>query len=72
LINTVAADADGPDQHAVFEQRHAARENLNAVGQIRNWRATRHGIAAQDIDQRPFDQRDLEAVVERTPNINRF
>src|SRR5262245_47189523 len=72
LINTVAADTDGPDQHAVFEKRHAARENLNAVGQIRDWRAARHWIAAQDVDERPFDQRELESVVEWAPDVDRF
>ncbi len=72
LINAIAADADGADQRAIFVKRHAARENLSAVGQARNRCATRHWLASQNLNQRPSDQRGLQAGVEGTPDIDRF
>ena len=33
LINTVAADAYGSNQHSVFVKRHAARKDLKAIWQ---------------------------------------
>src|SRR5438132_9882413 len=38
LIHAVATDADAANQHSILVQRHAARKNLNAVGQIWNRR----------------------------------
>src|SRR6185436_20161577 len=37
LVNAIAADADGTDQHAVFIERHAAGKNLCAISQGRQY-----------------------------------
>src|SRR3712207_9276738 len=52
LVYAVAADADGPDQFAVLVERHAAREDLDAVRQVRNRGAAHVGAADRSEERR--------------------
>src|SRR5437868_946866 len=66
LVYAVAADADGADQFAVLVERHAAREYLNAVRQIRDRRAAHVG-ATERREQVRLDEVELEAIIEDAP-----
>src|SRR5215207_9201713 len=66
LVNAVAADADGADQLAVLVERHAAREDLDAVRHVRYRRAA-HVRAADGREQVRPDEVELEPVVEDAP-----
>src|ERR1044072_6667857 len=66
LVYAVAADADGADQLAVLIERHAAREDLEAVRQGRNGWAV-HRRAADGREQVRPDEVELQPVVEDAP-----
>src|SRR2546425_12614352 len=72
LIYTVAADPNSADQHTVLVERHAARKDLDAIGETRNRWHTRQGSPAQGSQQRWPDERDLQAVIERAEGRDRF
>src|SRR5437667_10567088 len=68
LIHAVATDADAANQHAILVERHAARKNLNTVGQIWN-RRTWLRRAGERREQIGLNQVQLLADIERTPFI---
>src|SRR4029077_11701634 len=63
LVDTIATDTDGTDQHAIAIKRKAARENRNTIWKIRNdavphWR--RPGLGREcDIGLGAAESRDL-------------
>src|SRR5215213_6612581 len=66
LVYAVAADADGADQLAVLVERHAAREDLDAVRQIR-YRGAARDRAGERREQVRADEVELQPVVEDAP-----
>ena len=68
LIDTIAANANRADQHAVLIKRHAAGKDLNSVRQIRN-RSARRSPAAENCLQVCLDQIDLQPDVEDAPFV---